>query len=523
MLLLWAVLAAPVPRCVTVVGQSDLHGVLEPHVREVGDQTLRYGGLLAQSAYLGILRASLPHGVLYVDAGDLYHGTLASNLSFGRAVVAAYDLMDVAAVAVGNHEFDFGGGDLSAQDRLAVLRDHVARAKFPFLTLNVFNRVTGQRVRWPGSAPSVLRSVGGVVVGIVGASTTETRKVTRPINVRTLDFPDPAPLLIAEAADLRARGAELVVLTAHIGTTCKDLRNPGSCARDSELVQLLQRLPPGTLDVAIGGHTHQEVGHWLSGVAVAQGAARGKGLARIDVCLGPDGRMDPAATTIHPGIDTCVDEWVDGGCGYRKSPTAIRPAQFLGKPVLPDAQVVAALAPYLENVRQVQARPLGVYLQDGMARDEGLGILVAEGLRHIGRTEFGVQNLGGVRADLPKGPILFGHAYEVLPFGNKVSVLCARGAVLRAFIDQLDDRRGKPPYVAGLRVVRRGDATLLVRDSGAMVTDDETVAFATNDFLLGGGEGLGAVVARAETTTTLETDMLDGLIEVLQARFPAPP
>ena len=46
--------------------------------------------------------------MLLIDAGDMWQGTLESNLSEGASVVDAYNALGYTAVAIGNHEFDFG-------------------------------------------------------------------------------------------------------------------------------------------------------------------------------------------------------------------------------------------------------------------------------------------------------------------------------------------------------------------------------------------------------------------------------
>src|SRR5260370_34602734 len=84
--------AAPIR--LTIVGTNDLHGWI--------------GGLPTFAGYLSILRADNPGGTLLLDAGDLFQGTLAANLSEGAVVIDAYNYLGYQATAIGNHEFDYG-------------------------------------------------------------------------------------------------------------------------------------------------------------------------------------------------------------------------------------------------------------------------------------------------------------------------------------------------------------------------------------------------------------------------------
>src|SRR3569623_211818 len=89
----------PVPpaRTITFIGTNDLHGAL--------DRLPLFGGYVA---IVRAARAADGGGVVLVDGGDLFQGTLESNLAEGADVIRAYNQLGYAASAIGNHEFDFG-------------------------------------------------------------------------------------------------------------------------------------------------------------------------------------------------------------------------------------------------------------------------------------------------------------------------------------------------------------------------------------------------------------------------------
>jgi 5'-nucleotidase len=100
----------------SIVGTNDVHGGVVP----VDGR----GGLALLGGYVNNLRAARARdggGVLLVDAGDMWQGTLESNLTEGASVVAAYNALGYAAAAIGNHEFDFGPvGPASKPDRARI-------------------------------------------------------------------------------------------------------------------------------------------------------------------------------------------------------------------------------------------------------------------------------------------------------------------------------------------------------------------------------------------------------------------
>ena len=87
----------PIAHTLTIVGTNDLHGAL--------DRLPLLGGYVTN---LRAARAADGGGVVLVDAGDLFQGTLESNLAEGVDVVKAYNRLGYAATAIGNHEFDYG-------------------------------------------------------------------------------------------------------------------------------------------------------------------------------------------------------------------------------------------------------------------------------------------------------------------------------------------------------------------------------------------------------------------------------
>ncbi len=84
-----------------------MHGQLTPDEVVVDTTRVPAGGVVAIADQVAALRAT-EDAVVVLDAGDLFTGPLDSTLAEGAPVIDAYDAMGVDAVAVGNHEFDFG-------------------------------------------------------------------------------------------------------------------------------------------------------------------------------------------------------------------------------------------------------------------------------------------------------------------------------------------------------------------------------------------------------------------------------
>lgn len=530
--------------CVAIVGTNDLHGTIEPEVIQdkVTGHAVRRGGLFALSGYVDILRDQYGERLILVDGGDVYQGTLASNLSYGKAMIAGFNAMGYTASAIGNHEFDFGAGDNSAPDadHFGVIKARIAEANFPFLAANVAESVTGATLSWPNVRPSTLVTLQGVTVGIVGALTMDTPNIVASNLIAGVTMRDPVASIQHEAAALRAAGAQVIVLAAHIGGKCKnwhDAHDISSCGQDEELFQILNAMPAGTVDVAVGGHTHAELGHFVNGVATIEAGARGRALTWVETCVGGTGRTPrllPERTVIHAPMRTCLDTWADGTCDDAQSVPhdakhAVHPAKFLGQPVVPDAAVVRALQPYLQNVKAAYDRPLPAWVPRPMMRDaplgkDNLGEAVAAAIARTGKTRIGVQNRGGTRTDLPAGRVVYGRVFEILPFDNKVAVVQLTGTQIQRFVETLTVRfEGKPPHMFGLRLARRPNgAQVLLGPDGKPLQAQRRYHVATNDFLARGGEGLDQLFADVPADHKQYTNVLlrDALATWLERTYP---
>ncbi len=503
------------PIRLTVVGINDLHGWIAPHRTSLkGGIEVQEGGADILASYLARLRADNPEGVVFLDGGDLFQGTLASNLTEGSIVVDVYNHLGLTAAAIGNHEFDYGPVGPSpvptkpGDDPLGTLKERIRQARFPLLSANIREAATGQRPAWLGNDGTHLVTVKGVKVGIVGLTTISTPTTTNPTNVVSLRFEPLAPAVSEAAKSLRERGAEVVLGVAHAGGRCPRLENPrdlSSCdMSNGEIYGVLEALPPGTLDAMIAGHTHQVMGHFIHGVPVIETYGLGRSIGYIELFVDPASRkVLPDRTLIRAGIPLCAQvDATSKTCDARKlreqAEVRLEPATFLGAPVVPDRSVQELIAPALARVKQEQNRELGVTVPAALKRNyEGesvIGSLLSDALREAAGVDVALMNPGGLRADIDAGPLTFGDVYEVLPFDNTVSIVTMSGDELKRLLRLA--YRGRGVFqVSGLKVSlakcpgpdRFLDATLA---NGKPLVPSKLYRVAMPDFLARGGDGL---------------------------------
>ncbi len=499
---------------ISIVATTDLHGHLE---------TLPWF-----SAHLANLREARRRdgGVLLVDSGDMWQGTLESNLSEGGAVVRAYNALGYHAAAIGNHEFDFGPAGPDTVPRrpgdnpTGNIEVQARAARFPLLAANVTDR-SGAPWTPRNVQPSTLVTVAGVRIGLIGVTTAFTPTATDPRNLVRLRIAPLRDVIVREANSLRAGGADLVVVLAHAGGRCDDFTDPddfGSCRPQSEIFQVARALPAGLVDVIAAGHTHQGIAHRVNGIAIVEGFNLGRAFSRVDVDVDRSTRR-VLATRIHPPRFVCdgarlveVSTWRTDECA---------PPDYEGRPVRYDARMVEVMRHDIARARRLRERPLGVEAAHRYwhsTREESpASNLVVDLLRAAHPSaDLAIYNATGTRAALPPGPVTYGAMYALLPFD---SVVATATLSARAIADSIARglTRGTVPIVSGIEAdvtCEAGAARVTLWRNGAPLDPEVRLTVVTSEFLASGGSGLFDDLEQA-FTLRLDTPMREAVVAAL--------
>lgn len=499
--------AARTPLTLSIVGTNDLHGALP-----------RLPILAGYLTNLRAARAADGGGVLLLDGGDMFQGTLESNVAEGADVVAAYNLLGYGGAAVGNHEFDFGPvgpavvAQSPAEDRWGALKARAAEAAFPFLTANIIDEKTGAPVTWKNVKTSTLIEVAGVKVGVIGLSTESTPRTTMPANFIGLKMLEPTAATLAEARRLRALGATVIAVAAHLGGHCSDLSNPddhSSCDATEEAFVLASALPKGTVDVIVAGHTHRAVAHRVNGVAIIESYANGRAFGRVDLQVDASGKV--SSTRIHPPRELCPP----GPDNAPVPPERCAPGDYEGKPVTRDAALDRLVTGAWERTRARREEKLTVTaiapIRREYQRESALGNWFTDLMLAANpRAQVAMTNGGGLRSDVPAGEITYGQLFEAMPFDNRFVFLTLTGQQLRQLVTQQVASAGAHTSWGGLRIVascQGGGLALELRIGGKPVDPLARYTLVTSDFLASGGDGalaaLGITLEQAESTDVI--------------------
>ena len=183
---------------------------------------------------------------IFLSAGDMWQGSAESNMTHGLILTDWMNELDFAAMALGNHEYDWGAD---------AIRENVALAQFPILAINIYDRQTNTRVDY--CEASTLLEISGIQVGIIGAmgdcySSIASDKVA---DVYFKTGNQLTELVKAESQRLRNEGADLIVYMLHDGGSGIS----GSTVTSSKISAYYDvSLSNGYVDLVFEGHSHQK-------------------------------------------------------------------------------------------------------------------------------------------------------------------------------------------------------------------------------------------------------------------------
>ncbi|HSK51691.1 MAG TPA: 5'-nucleotidase C-terminal domain-containing protein, partial [Clostridia bacterium] len=334
-------------RELAILGTSDLHGNVDNY--DYFTDSVPTGssqrGLAKIQAYVEGVRAANPRTIL-IDNGDTIQGTPLAyyfnvlDTAVDNPLAVAMNEMDFVSATVGNHEFNFGP---------AVLNRYQEQADFPLLSANV----TGCRDY--AFDPYVIEDVDGVQVGILGLTPPAVVHWERPENIVGCVFGDAMTAANQYVPEMRAAGADVVVVSAHTG-----LDDTYGYGRDENFAKFLANEVPG-IDVILAGHAHANVaGQLINGVLVTEPNYHGRNISDIRVTVTGDGTdwtvaakasTTPALGAIaqDPEVLALMQPYHDAAVAYINTPIGTATAAFPG-----GFEARVADGPMADLINQVQ-------------------------------------------------------------------------------------------------------------------------------------------------------------------------
>lgn len=166
----------------------------------------------------------------------------------------------------------------------------------------------------------------------------------------------------------------------------------------------------------------------------------------------------------------------------------------------PDKQAAEFLKPYKHVVDSIMGPVVGRSAKYMTAqRPEGelsnllADILVWAAKDYGEKVDFGVYNMGGVRADLPKGTVTYGDVLDIAPFENKIAFGTMTGAEVLELFGQMAAVGGEGVSHSVRMVITKDGKLESATINGEAIDPAKEYRLTTIDYLLGGTDKMEAM------------------------------
>ncbi|MBN6382411.1 bifunctional UDP-sugar hydrolase/5'-nucleotidase UshA [Salmonella enterica] len=451
-------------------------------------------GLAAQKTLVDSIRKEVAQeggSVLLLSGGDINTGVPESDLQDAEPDFRGMNLIGYDAMAVGNHEFD---------NPLTVLRQQEKWAKFPFLSANIYQKSTGERL----FKPWAIFTRQDIKIAVIGLATDDTAKIGNPEYFTDIEFRKPAEEAKVVIQELNMNEKpDVIIATTHMGHY--DNGDHGSNAPGD--VEMARSLPAGSLAMIVGGHSQDPVcmasenkkqvnyvpgtpcaPDKQNGIWIVQAHEWGKYVGRADFEF-RNGEMKMVNYQLIPVNLKKKVTWDNG-----KNERVLYTPEIAENP-----QMLSLLTPFQNKGKaqlEVKIGSVNGLLEGDRSKvrfvqtNMGRVILAAQ----IARTgaDFGVMSGGGIRDSIEAGDITYKSVLKVQPFGNIVVYADMSGKEVVDYLTavaQMKPDSGAYPQFANVSFVAKEGKLTDLKIKGEPVDPAKTYRMATLSFNATGGDG----------------------------------
>lgn len=397
------------------------------------------------AAFINSERDAVDHS-LYLDAGDIFSGSPVNDINLGEPIIDILNEMKLDALAIGNHEFDYG------QD---VFAERVWQSSFPWLSANM---TVDPLIAIEQPEPYTIFEFDEFDVGVF--SLTQNPPATAPSGVVGIEFHDYVDTALAYQEVLEEQ-ADVIIALTHIGYS-----------DDRRLAEAVDYF-----DVIIGGHSHTVLNtpQVVNGTPIAQAGGYASHVGKLSLA-----------------IDAETKE-VSHVQGRLQSVSQFQET---------DEEVQAIIDVWNEQMDEILGIVIGEsetgLTRDGRyERDVALGNFWTDAMAFAADADIAFTNNGGIRDSIAAGDVTIGDIYRIEPFDNQVMLFEMTGEAIKDVIKfsySRDNRNQIDLQSSGLHY------TILTNASGQYVDVelelegqpldlDATYLVAVPDYIGTGGSG----------------------------------
>lgn len=470
---------------IKLLGTSDVHGRIVPwsYGADVEDKS---GSFAQISTYVKEVRANNKNVFLF-DIGDAIQDNqvevFAKTLEKAKdnPVPKVLNAMNYDVFILGNHEFNFGMENLDA-----IIEDINAKT----LTANFYYKENDKRY----VEPTMIIERDGVKLGLIGLTTPMSAIFEKDTgHLDKMKFTSPIEETKIHIADLKAKGADVIVVLAHMG-----IENENNIP-DTGVADLVNAVDG--IDVIIAGHMHKDVpSETIKDTLITEPHRYG---------------------TVVSEVDLTFDVTDDGKVKLLSKTAKTVPVKALAS----DPEIEKIYQPYHDELRALNNVTIGETANEmvpltkihgvsaSFAQDTGLSSLIHDAQLHYSKADvvsfaFDYETVRQPKGEIKKKDIIYNYRYA----GGDVSVYELTGKQLKQYMEwsadyfdtiqagdkeyRYNDVRGKSKYVTfdlfggvsynvDLRNPSGSKITELKLANGDAISDDAKYKVGMNSYRFG--------------------------------------
>jgi 5'-nucleotidase/UDP-sugar diphosphatase len=372
------------------------------------------------------------NATVLVSTGDMFSGNpVVDNYSEqGYPMIDIMNHTGFDVAELGNHEFDYGESTLSKR---------ISQANFPWICANAdFSNTFITNI-----PPYQTLQKEDIRITFLGLIETEgmpnaVLPSTHPWDVKHTTF-KPAKQVIPNYEHLgKKEGADIYILLSHLGheSDMKDRVGDFEVAHNYPF-----------FDAIIGGHTHSFIDTTINGVGIFQAGSYLNHLGQIDFKI-----KDDKAEIIHSQL---ID---------------------LNKYGNENIELTERINSYYKIMDSVLDETIGN--SSALHSRQEVGCFFTDALRNEMKADLCIQNTGGIRAQLNKGPITIREIYEIDPFNNGTIMYELTVAQIKKFLKESQSGF----YFAGLSISQIGEQVVISNSKGDQLKDNNIIKLCMSDY-----------------------------------------
>ncbi|MFC0559765.1 5'-nucleotidase C-terminal domain-containing protein [Halalkalibacter alkalisediminis] len=457
-LVLYSMLGSFVPVFAANSKEEDIVELKILHTNDIHARVNDFGKI---AAYIQSEREAASHS-MFLDAGDIFSGNPVVDLQYGKPIIDLLNDMGLQAMAIGNHDFDYGQVEMVQR---------MEESEFPWLSANTI--VGDTLVDFPQPEPYKIFDVDGIKVGVF--SVIQNPPATAPANTVGINFEDPIETAKRYEEELKEEADILIALT-HIGYS-----------DDRALAEAVEYF-----DLIIGGHSHTVLNQpaVVNGTPIVQTGGNALNVGNVTISYNQVAKQVESVTGFLQNVSNLTE--VDEG-------------------------IQAKVDGYNEEMEELLQEVIG-YTETGLNRsgngDTQLGNFWTDAIRYHTNSDIALTNNGGIRANIPAGDITKFDIYTIEPFANEIMKIEMTGAAVKEVIKYSYERRSSIDLqTSGLtyKIITNNAGRYIdseLKVDGKLIEDDQMYIVAVGDYIGTGGSGYDFAGTVLEATSGYMTDAM---------------